>query len=94
MAAMTNITTWVPKNNKIYCSTLPLGFVHVSFIVVPENPFPNYPVPTPLWLLLDCSQLQCLWLYFVCFFLVLIMFQLKLRSYGICPSLPGLFHLA
>ena len=42
------------KNNKIYCSTLPLGFVHVSFIVVPENPFPNYPVPTPLWLLLDC----------------------------------------
>ena len=22
------------------------------------------------------------------------MFQLKVRSYGICPSLPGLFHLA
>ena len=27
------------------------------------------------------------------FFLLLIMFQLKMRSYGICPSLPGLFHL-
>ena len=31
---------------------------------------------------------------FVCFFLLLIMFQLKVRSYGICPSPPGLFHLA
>ena len=36
-------------------STLPLGFVLVSFIGVPENPSPHYPLPTPLWLLLDCS---------------------------------------
>ena len=36
-------------------STLPLDFVHVSFIVVPENPSLHYPLPTPLWLLLDCS---------------------------------------
>ena len=36
-------------------STLPLGFVHVSFIVVPENPSIHYPFPPPLWLLLDCS---------------------------------------
>ena len=36
-------------------STLPLDFVHVSFIVVPENPSPHYPLPPPLWLLLDCS---------------------------------------
>ena len=35
--------------------TSPFGFVHVSFIVVPENPSPHYPLPTPLWLLLDCS---------------------------------------
>ena len=34
---------------------------------------------------------QCLWLYFVCFFLLLIRFQLKVRSYGICPSPPGYF---
>ena len=27
------------------------------------------------------------------FFLLLIMFQLKVRSYSICPSPPGLFHL-
>ena len=27
-------------------STLPLGFVHVSFIVVPENPSPHRPLPT------------------------------------------------
>ena len=31
---------------------------------------------------------------FCCFFLLLIMFQLKGRSYGICPTPPGLFHLA
>ena len=36
-------------------STFPLGFVHVSFIVVPENPSPHCPLPPPLWLLLDCS---------------------------------------
>ena len=36
-------------------STLPLGFVYVSFIVVPENPSPHCPFPPPLWLLLDCS---------------------------------------
>ena len=58
-------------------STLPLDFVHMSFIVVPVIPSPHCPHPTPPWLLLDCSQLQCLWLYFVCFFLRLIMFQLN-----------------
>ena len=36
-------------------STLPLDFVHVSFIVVPVIPSPHCPLPTPLWLLLDCS---------------------------------------
>ena len=36
-------------------STLPLGFVLVSFIVPPENPSPHCPLPTPLCLLLDCS---------------------------------------
>ena len=69
-------------------STFPLSFVHVSFIVVLENPSPRYPLPPPLWLLSDCSYFQCLWLYFACFFLLLIMFQLKVRSY-ICPLPPG-----
>ena len=50
-------------------STLPLGFVYVSFIVVPENPSPHYPLPTPLWLLLDCSSVSvvifCLLFFFV-----------------------------
>ena len=36
-------------------STLPLDFVHVSFILIPENCSPHYPLPIPLWLLLDCS---------------------------------------
>ena len=36
---------------------LPLGFVHVSYIVVTEKSshfHPNYPLPPPLWLLSDC----------------------------------------
>ena len=36
-------------------STLPLDFVLVSFIVVPVDPSPHYPLPSPLWLLLHCS---------------------------------------
>ena len=36
-------------------STLPLGFVHVSFPVVPKDLSPHCPLPTSLWLLLDCS---------------------------------------
>ena len=36
-------------------STLSLGFVHVSFIVVPENPSAHCLLPRPLWLLSDCS---------------------------------------
>ena len=81
-----------PQLNPPPSSTSPLGFVHVSSIVVPVIPSSLCP-PCPQ-LLLDCSQLQYLWLYFVCFFLLLIMFQLKVRSYGICTSQSGLFHLA
>ena len=44
-----------PNSPPFPASTLPLGFVHVPFIVVPENPAPHYPFPPPLWLLLDCS---------------------------------------
>ena len=36
-------------------SNPPLDFVHVSFIVAPVNPSPHYPLPIPLWVLLDCS---------------------------------------
>ena len=44
-------------------STLPLAFVHVSFIVVvPENPSPYCPLSPLLWLLLDCS----LWYFKFC----------------------------
>ena len=57
-------------------------------------PYSPLLLPPSLWLLSDCSYFQCLWFYFACFFLLLIMFQLKVRSYGISPSLPGLFHLA
>ena len=36
-------------------STFPFGFVHVSFIVVTENPSPHCLLPTSFVLLLDCS---------------------------------------
>ena len=36
-------------------STLPFDFVLLSFIVAPIDPSPHYPLPTPLWLLLQCS---------------------------------------
>ena len=57
------------------------------------HPFPPL-APHPLWLLSVCSLFQCLWLYFACFYVLLIRFQLKVRSYGTCLSLPGLFHTA
>ena len=43
------------KPPPFFASTLPLGFVHVSFIVVPENPSSHYPLLPPLWLLVECS---------------------------------------
>ena len=39
----------------------------------------------------NCSLFQCLWLYFACLFVLLIRFQLKVRSYGICPHLLAYF---
>ena len=75
-------------------SLTPPDPVHASFTEAPAIPSSHRPQPTPPWLVWDCSQLQCLWVYFVCFILLMIMFQLKLGSYGICPSPPGLFHLA
>ena len=49
------------------------------------------PLLSPLWSLSACSQFQCLWLYFACLFILLIRILLKVRSYGICLSPPGLF---
>ena len=37
---------------------------------------------------------QCLWFSFARLFLLLIRFHLQVRSYDICLSPPGLFHLA
>ena len=60
----------------------------------PFTLLPYNPLHSPLWSLSACSQFQCLWLYFACLFVLLIRFLLKVRSYDICLSLPGLFHLA
>ena len=55
---------------------------------------PVISLPPLFWLLSLCSLFLCLWLYFARFFILLIRFHLEVRSYGICPSQPGLFHLA
>ena len=75
-------------------STLCLDFIHVSFIVVTENPSPTIPSPHPSDYCQIVLNFSVSGYILFAFFLLLIMFQLKVRSYGICPSPPGLFHLA
>ena len=73
------------------------GFVHVSFIHVPENPSPfslHYPLPPPLWSLSVCSLFPCPWFYFACLFVLLIRFHLYVRSHGICLSLAWFTSLS
>ena len=86
----------------------PLVIVRVSFIIVPTNPSPFSPeIPSPLPsghcqpvlnFSLSNERLKfsvCLFVQKFCLFVcLLIRFLLNVRSYGICPSLPGLFLLA
>ena len=74
----------------------PSVIVHTSFIIVPTNPSafsPEIPSPLPSG---HCQPVLnfSVWLYFACLFVLLIRFLLKVRSYGISFSLPGLFCLA
>ena len=73
-------------------------FVHESFLHAPWlDPSPSFlhytPLPSPL-VTVSFSLFPCLWFYFGHLFVLSIRFHLKVRSYGICPSPPGLFHLA
>ena len=47
-----------------------------------------------LWLLSVCSLFPSLWFYFVPQFILFIRFLLQVKSYGICLSPTGLFHVA
>ena len=76
----------------------PVVHVHGSFIHVPWlDPTPSFPTYTPLpplslpWVY---SLFPCLWFYFPHLFVLFIRFLLYVRSYGICLSPSGLFHLA
>ena len=78
-------------------SHLPLGSVHGSLIHVHLRPFPFFPTlfPSPLpsgycQFIVECNVSAIFFLPVV----LLIRFHLKVRSYGICPSPPGLLHLA
>ena len=78
-------------------STLLLHYCPCVLYNCSYKPFTLFPwnsLPSPLRSLSAFSQFQCLWLYFACLFVLLIRFLLKVRSYGISLSPPGLFHLA
>ena len=77
-----------PPPPHCYCPCVLYNCSFKPFTLSPYNP-----LPSPLWSLSACSQFQCLWLYFACLFILLIRFPLKVRSYGICLSPSGLFHL-
>ena len=75
-------------------STFPLDFVLVSFIVAPIDPSPISSSPLPSGYCYIVFNFNVSGYILFAFFLLLIRFQLKVRSYAICPSPPGLFHLA
>ena len=82
-----------PTLNPFPTLTLPMGPLYMFLDQLPLL-YPIILLLPPLWLLSVCFLFQCLWLYFVCLFVLVIRFHLKVRSYGICVSPPGLFHLA
>ena len=75
----------------------PFGCVLGSFIRFLDAPSPSFPLYPP-----SPSPLVTVSLFFISVSLVifcllvclLIRFYLQVRSHGICPSPPGLFHLA
>ena len=83
-----------PNSPHSLASSLPLGFVPVSFIIVLENSSPHCPFPLPSGYCQIILNFSVSGYILFAFFLLLIMLQLKVRSYGIYPSPPGLFHLA
>ena len=56
--------------------------------------FPDYLPPPPLWLLLFVLYFHVSGSILLFCFVLLIRLHLQVRSYGICLSLTGLFHLA
>ena len=88
----------LPSHPHLSCLTRPnldLCMCPLYLFLKTVHHFPPFICPPcPLWLLTVCSSFQCLWLYFACLFVLLIRSHLKVRSYGICLSPPGLFHLA
>ena len=83
-----------PPISASHLRTYPFGFVHLSFTHVLDGPspiFPHYPSPTSLLVTVSLFLISMSLFIFACLF-VLIRFHLKVRSYGICLSLSGLFH--
>ena len=84
----------IPNSHPRSCPPLALS-------MGPSYVFLDGPSPFPL-VILFCSPLVTVCLFFISMSLVLfcllvfwfIRFYLKVRSYGICLSPPGLFHLA
>ena len=70
-------------------STLPLGFAHVSFIVVPENRSPYYPFPRSPLAFVGLLLTSMSPVIFCLLLLLLIRFQLKVSSDLNLLSLPA-----
>ena len=77
----------------IQSSSLPLSLSMGPLYMFHDDPSSTFLIIS-LWLLSVCSLFPCFWFYFARLFVLLIRFQLKVRSYGMCLSQPGLFHLA
>ena len=87
-----NSPPWLPPWN------LPLFSLSMCslymFLDSPSPIFPHYPSPSGYCqFVYYISLFPCLWLYFACLIVLSIRFYLYVRSYGICLSPPGLFHL-
>ena len=76
-----------------HCCPCP-GVLHVRSLTNPYTffqPVPTSPVPLPA---VSLFMILPLWFYFAPQFISFIRSLLQLRSYGICLTLIGLFHLA
>ena len=82
-----------PTFNPLPSLSLSMGPLYMFLDLTLPLLSPVISLPPPLWSLSVCSLFPCLWFYFS-LFVLLIRFHLQVKSYGICLSPPGLFHLA
>ena len=74
---------------------LPLSMGPLYMFLDDSSPSsPHYPLPASSLITLSLFFISLSLAIFACLFVLLFRFHLWVRSYGICLSLPVLFHLA